>query len=170
MNREEFRHLDRAYRPLSFWFWNDRLESDELLRQIAELDEKGFGGFFMHSRPGIGTTYLSDEWMRCVRLCEEEAQKRGMQAWLYDEELWPSGGAGGLVPSADPSFRQKELVLLMSPKRHEVPKAVATFTCDLSEGMPRDIRRFEVEQPALDSPNGRNYLYFIVTNPKIVDC
>lgn len=40
----------KAYRPVPFWSWNDRLESEETRRQIKEMDEQGMGGFFMHAR------------------------------------------------------------------------------------------------------------------------
>ena len=37
------------YRPVPFWSWNDRLEPEELLRQIREMHDAGMGGFFMQS-------------------------------------------------------------------------------------------------------------------------
>ena len=98
-------------RPAPFWSWNDKLDKDELKRQIKEMAEKGWGSFFMHSRVGLVTPYLSDEWMEYCNLCAEEAEKYGMYAWLYDEDKWPSGFAGGVVPQ-DPEYRAKELILL----------------------------------------------------------
>ena len=71
-------------------------EIPELLRQIRELKKMGFGGFFMHSRVGLNTVYLSNEWFDCVRACVQEAEKLGINAWLYDEDRWPSGFAGSL--------------------------------------------------------------------------
>ena len=51
-----------AYRGKPFWSWNGELKQDELIRQIHVLKEMGFGGFFMHSRTGLATEYLGDEW------------------------------------------------------------------------------------------------------------
>ena len=83
------------YQSIPFWSWNDKLEEDVLLEQINWMQEKGNGGFFMHARAGLRTSYMSEEWMQCVNACVEAAKKRGMQAWIYDENGWPSGFAGG---------------------------------------------------------------------------
>ena len=81
-------------RPAPFWSWNDKLDEAELRRQIREMAAKGWGSYFMHSRVGLVTGYLSDEWMRLVNACAEEAAKTGTYAWLYDEDKWPSGMPG----------------------------------------------------------------------------
>lgn len=72
----------------------------------------GMGGFFMHSREGLETPYLSPEWMDCIRQTVQAAKEAGMNAWLYDEDRWPSGFAGGRVPAAGgDAFRAKLLSL-----------------------------------------------------------
>ncbi len=85
------------FRGAPFWSWNDRLIPEELRRQIREFHQQGIGGFFMHARIGLDTVYLSEEWMQAVAACVDEAKQLGMLAWLYDEDKWPSGFAGGLV-------------------------------------------------------------------------
>lgn len=112
MDIKEFRQPGVPYRVATFWSWNDRLNADELKRQIREMADKGWGAFFMHSRVGLVTGYLSREWMEMVKACVEEARKAGMWAWLYDEDKWPSGFAGGRVPLKDPAFRSRMLILL----------------------------------------------------------
>jgi len=112
MNLEELRDPGVWYRPAPFWSWNDKLCEEELLRQIDEMHKKGYGGFFIHSRVGLVTEYLSDKWMRLVKSCAEHARKLGMLAWLYDEDKWPSGFAGGTVPLESPRYRHKFLALL----------------------------------------------------------
>lgn len=82
-------------RPVPFWSWNDKLEPDELRRQIGAMQDAGMGGFFMHARGGLETEYLSEEWFCAVEASVDEAKKRGMQAWCYDENGWPSGFVGG---------------------------------------------------------------------------
>ena len=32
-----------------------------------------------------------------IALMEQEAARLGMEAYLYDEDRWPSGSAGGMV-------------------------------------------------------------------------
>ena len=79
---------------LPFWSWNDRLKPDELTAQIEHMKALGMKGFFMHARAGLETAYLSEEWMEAVRVCVDKAAELDMQAWLYDENGWPSGFAG----------------------------------------------------------------------------
>ncbi|BAM03944.1 hypothetical protein PSMK_17850 [Phycisphaera mikurensis NBRC 102666] len=104
-----FREPAAEFRGLPLWSWNAALEPEEMLRQIGLLKEMGFGGFFMHPRVGLETAYLSDEWFDLTRLCVDEAKRLGMTAWIYDEDRWPSGGAGGLV-TRDPALRLRRLV------------------------------------------------------------
>ncbi len=80
---------------IPFWSWNDKLEADELRRQIKNMHDMKMAGFFMHARGGLETEYLSDDWYKATEVCIEEAKKYGMEAWAYDENGWPSGFAGG---------------------------------------------------------------------------
>ena len=92
-----FKFPGAEYRGKPFWAWNGKLEEGELRRQIGLLRQMGLGGFFMHAQFGLATPYLSEEWFRLVNACADEAKRQGMEAWLYDEDRWPSGDAGGLV-------------------------------------------------------------------------
>lgn len=102
---------DPSLHGAPFWAWNGKLEKDELVRQINVMKEMGLGGFFMHSRVGLNTPYLSDEWFDCVKACVAEAEKLNMHAWLYDEDRWPSGAAGGFV-TKDHKYRIRGLMML----------------------------------------------------------
>ena len=95
-----------VYRSAPFWAWNGKLDKEELKRQLVYMKKMGFGGVFMHSRTGLATEYLGGEWFACIRECAQEAEKLGLKAWLYDEDRWPSGSAGGIV-SRNPRFRSK---------------------------------------------------------------
>lgn len=112
MDLKQFKNPGAIYRSAPFWSWNDKLDKEELKRQIDEMAEKGWGGYFMHSRVGLVTGYLSQEWMEMIKTCAEEARATGTYAWLYDEDKWPSGFAGGEVPEADEKYRSRALVLL----------------------------------------------------------
>ena len=48
----------KGYGSVPFWSWNDRLEPEELRRQIRAMDSIGMNGFFMHARGGLETEYL----------------------------------------------------------------------------------------------------------------
>ncbi len=97
LTRELFENPGSEYRCTPFWAWNGKLDKDELLRQIEVFKEMGMGGFHMHSRSGMATHYLSEDFMDLVKACRDKAVQENMLCWLYDEDRWPSGAAGGLV-------------------------------------------------------------------------
>ncbi len=97
-----------------FWSWNDKLNEKELFRQIILMKEQGYGGFYMHSRVGLVTGYLSDKWMELIKKCAKKADELGMNAWLYDEDKWPSGYASGAVPMQKEEYREKGIVFIGS--------------------------------------------------------
>jgi len=111
MNLEEFKTPGKEYRPSPFWSWNNRLDTDELRWQVREFADKGFGGYFMHSRVGLATPYLSEEWMRRIGACLEEGKKAEVESWIYDEDKWPSGFAGGIVPAKSEEYRSRTVVM-----------------------------------------------------------
>ncbi len=100
---------ERAHRSLPFWSWNDKLEENEIRRQVNVMNDSFNGGFFMHARGGLQTEYLSDEWFSMVEASIDEAKKTGMDAWAYDENGWPSGFADGKVPSQGLDYQQKRM-------------------------------------------------------------
>ena len=102
------------YRGAPFWSWNGRLETNRLKRQLQVYHDMGIGGATIHVRTGLTTPYLGDEFMDHVKASADEAERMGMLIWLYDEDRWPSGGAGGLV-TTNPDFRCRQL--LMTPRR-----------------------------------------------------
>jgi len=159
----DFRSPGSEFRGKPFWAWNGKLEPTELKRQIRIFHRMGLGGFFMHSRVGLDTEYLGEEWFECVRACIDQAQELGMEAWLYDEDRWPSGAAGGLVTS-NPDYRQRHLVL----DRHDAPsdfewtpETLAAFTADIEGSAARDVRQLEPGERA-KVQNGKTLLAFRV--------
>ncbi len=109
ISKEHLENPPKSYRPVPFWSWNAELKEDETRFQIAEMDKAGMGGFFMHARGGLKTKYMGSEWMDNVRAGIHEAQKRGMYAWGYDENGWPSGFASGVVCGMGVKYQQKYL-------------------------------------------------------------
>jgi len=97
------------YRPAPFWCWNDELTPEQLRQQIREMRGAGLGGYFMHSRIGLATPYLGEQWMACIHACIEEGRRLGMKSWLYDEDGFPSGFAGGLVAGRGGEYARKTL-------------------------------------------------------------
>lgn len=99
----------KQFRPIPFWAWNARLCVDETARQIALMEQAGLGGVFMHARGGLLSEYMGPEWMANVRKTLEECSRRGITAWGYDENGWPSGSNGGTVCQRGEAYQQKYL-------------------------------------------------------------
>jgi hypothetical protein len=97
---ENFKTQNVKYKSLPFWAWNDKLEIKFLKEQIEEFEKNGFGGFFIHSREGLETPYLSEKWLEAVQESVDMANKLGLETWLYDEDRWPSGSCGGSVQNS----------------------------------------------------------------------
>ena len=140
LTNELFRNPTSEYRGTPFWAWNSDLKSEELQRQIEIFKEMGLGGFHMHVRTGMSTNYLSEEFMQLVKDCVDKAEKEEMLAWLYDEDRWPSGAAGGLV-TKDEENRARCLLLTTEP-------------CDNSGTEVADINDSRAE----GGRNGKGYL------------
>ena len=105
------------WRGKPFWSWNGELREEELIRQVGVMKEMGLGGYFMHSRSGLITEYLGDEWFDLINAVADAGEKLGMESWLYDEDRWPSGSAGGKV-TVDEQYRKKSLfVFETEPER-----------------------------------------------------
>lgn len=93
----------KEYRSAPFWGWNDKLQKENLGEQIEGFKRAGMGGFFIHSREGLETEYLSTEWMEDVKFCVDKARENDLELWIYDEDKWPSGAAGGMVSRENPA-------------------------------------------------------------------
>jgi len=158
----QFLDPNNQYRSKPFWSWNGNLQEEELIRQIHVLKEMGFGGFFMHSRTGLATEYLGEKWFELINACARQAEKLNMEAWLYDEDRWPSGTAGGLV-TQNPDYRKHYIRLRTLPAVQFTwnDGIVAAFCCRLEALAYYDCRRIHRDTPA-DSCAGKTILVFTV--------
>jgi hypothetical protein len=175
-----FRNPTAEYRGTPLWSWNNKLDKDQLLRQIGQMQRMGLGGFHIHPRTGLATEYLGEEFMEMVVACRDEAKKRDMLCWLYDEDRWPSGFAGGLV-TKDEQYRARYLLWTRRPysgnvteannisnsyaNRNENGRLLATYDVTLEDGL---LKRYDQVDNAStpQSPNAvRFYAYLEVATP-----
>lgn len=151
-----FKNPTSEYRGTPFWSWNCKLDRDLLERQIEILHQMGFGGFHMHSRTGMATEYLSDEFMGLVKFCVEQARDKNMLAWLYDEDRWPSGSAGGII-TKDEKYRER--YLLFTPNKQENGRLLACYDITLdADGYMTDYRKISENE----SGGNKWYAYLII--------
>ena len=108
--------VPKKYRPIPFWSWNEKLDTEESARQIQLMDEAGLGGYFMHARGGLETEYMGKEWFDNIQTGIEEGNARGMEPWAYDEAGWPSGFGAGKVCEKGLKYQQKTLCMGDKPE------------------------------------------------------
>lgn len=179
LREELFRNPTSEYRGAPFWAWNCELHLQELLWQLEVLKKMGMGGAHMHVRTGMATPYLSDEHMALVKACVEKCKQEDMMAWLYDEDRWPSGAAGGIVTKEE-KYRSRYLLVTMEPyaesrktitsydssasaKRAENGSLLACFDVLLDEdGCLKQYRKIDAAEPALGM---KWYAYLETPNP-----
>ncbi len=113
-------HLDhpaREYSPLPFWFLNGDLKHEEIRRQLRDFCDHGVYGVVLHPRMGLPKRigYLSPVFFRYLRTAVETAAELDMKVVLYDEGMYPSGSAGGLIVKENPALASRGLGLTDRP-------------------------------------------------------
>jgi hypothetical protein len=121
---ECFTNPPDEFTPVPFWFWNDTLERSEILRQMADFRSKGVLGVVIHPRIGLPREigYLSGPFLDLVEAAVEEAAATGMVVYLYDEGMYPSGSAHGMVVEGHPGLASRGIML--SQQLCQGPQAV----------------------------------------------
>jgi len=128
LNPDQFLNPDMTYRSIPFYSLNDWLEPAEIKRQMALFKEGGFGGAYLHSRIGILTEYLGDDWWKAMDAGVEAAAELEIEAWFYDEDKWPSGFAGGKTALASEDYHARSLVRM--PKGAPLPETGTLLRAD----------------------------------------
>ncbi len=113
--KRSFADPPRQYSTAPFWVWNDMLTEKHVLSTLNDLASVGIREAFVHPRPGLMTPYLGDEWFRLWGAALAEAKRLDMNLWIYDENSYPSGFAGGWVPETMPETRGRGLFLREVP-------------------------------------------------------
>src|SRR3989339_40417 len=116
-------NTENQYHNLAFWAWNGDMNDEEVIEQIQGFYRQGFGGFFIHARAGLTIPYMGKTWMHACDLAIQEAKRLGLSVWLYDEDGWPSGFAGGKVNALGKDYHIKKLNISYS-KQEEVKGTV----------------------------------------------
>ncbi len=107
--RSVFADPPREYSTAPLWVWNDLLTEEQIRSTLRDLAGQHVRQAFVHPRPGLMTPYLSDDWFRLWGVALDEAKRLDMNIWIYDENSYPSGFAGGWVPEQMPESRGRGL-------------------------------------------------------------
>ncbi len=104
-----FKNPPREYSTGPLWVWNDLLTERQVRETLRDLAGQKVKQVWVHPRPGLMTPYLSKDWFRLWKVALNEAGRLDMNVWIYDENSYPSGFAGGWVPELMPESRGRGL-------------------------------------------------------------
>jgi hypothetical protein len=107
VEKNNFHNPPREYGILPFWFLNGELDPEEMRFQLREFRAKGMPGIILHGRYGLETPYIGETYLDRIHFAVEEAEKLGLQTWIYDEMNWPSGTADKRVLQARPDLAER---------------------------------------------------------------
>ena len=96
-----FQQPPSEYRPFVRWWWNgNKVEADELVRELHLLKEAGMGGVeinpiafpsYCDSIGKVSLQWLSPEWIDMLKVCFEEAKRLDLTCDLLVGSGWPFG-------------------------------------------------------------------------------
>lgn len=110
----QFDEPPAEYASGPLFVWNEKITKDEIDSFLISFRDQGIMQPFIHPRPGLVTEYLSEEWFELYRHTVEKGRELGMNIWIYDENSYPSGFAGGHVPDQMPESYNQGQGLAMS--------------------------------------------------------
>lgn len=145
------------FRTMPFMVWNGKVTEKEIDRMLTEFKEAGCGGLFVHPRPGMITEYMSDDWYSLFKYTTEKGKQMGLEVWIYDENSYPSGFAGGHVPADMPeSYNQGQGLAL--EKADLLPADLSAYAICLKRENDRWID-ISADPAAYKNKQGEYYLY-----------
>ena len=112
LKKELFQNPTNEYRGAPFWAWNCKVTKSDVDYILKDLEKNGDGrAIFTVGRGWICLIFRMN--MEMVRYAIDQGKALGLKIWLYDEDRFPSGSAGGKVTWM--KYRQR--YLLLSPIR-----------------------------------------------------
>jgi len=111
--KQQFANPDKQYGSAPLWVWNTKVTKEIIDSMLTGFKQQSFGGVFVHPRPGLITPYLSEEWFALWKYAMQKAKQLGLDIWIYDENSYPSGFAGGHVPATMPASYNEGQMLSM---------------------------------------------------------
>ncbi len=113
MKKYPFEAPDEKYRGLDLWMVNDKLEDEEIEKQVKEFKEKGFYSVIFRTYNGLISDYPGPEYKHKVRVAIESAKECGLKIALQ----------AGFMPSAYPAL----------PKEYALHRIVPVKKAELTD-------------------------------------
>ena len=83
-------------------FWQHGEDEKNLREEIEQMYNAGIREFIVESRPH--PDFLGEKWWRDLDVILDEAKKREMKIWIFDECAYPSGYAAGRIRDKYPEY------------------------------------------------------------------
>ncbi len=112
-NASAFRLEDRGMIP--FMAVTGAPTESEARAKVAAIQADGANSFLLYARSGLQIEYMGDAWLNLAEWFCDEAARRGLKVWLYDEYNWPSGTCKGRVPAENEAWRYREAGVFPRP-------------------------------------------------------
>ncbi|HEY0666735.1 MAG TPA: glycosyl hydrolase [Sphingobacteriaceae bacterium] len=112
--KKSFMSPDKEYGSAPLWVWHTKVTKTIIDSMMHEFKENAFGGVMVHPRPGLINEYLSQEWYDLFKYTVQKGKELGLNVWIYDENSYPTGFAGGHVPDQMPESYNQGQMLRMS--------------------------------------------------------
>ncbi|MBQ3080433.1 MAG: hypothetical protein IJC48_10635 [Clostridia bacterium] len=82
MLKQSFQSPDAWARGTDFWMLNDKLEEDELRRQLQGMSEQGVGSVIVRTYVGLSSDYPGPDWMKKMHIVVNEARRLGIKLFM----------------------------------------------------------------------------------------
>ena len=99
-----------------FWALNDRLDKPTLTRMMDAFAAGNVSAVCLHPRAGLELPYGGTDWFDLIRWICEQCDLRDIDVWLYDEDPYPSGAAGGRIFFDHPEFIGHHIAAHFAPE------------------------------------------------------
>ncbi|MCI0157549.1 hypothetical protein KNO15_12680 [Leifsonia shinshuensis] len=85
-------------------FWQKGGPVEVVREELERIADAGIGAVILEARPH--PEFLGDGWWRDVDAVLEIARRRGLTVWFFDDDIFPTGHAGGAVEAAPAELRR----------------------------------------------------------------
>jgi len=156
---KDFINPPHEFSVMPFWFWNDTLKDEEIIRQITDFETHGVYGFVIHPRIGLpeNVKWLSPEMIHAMDVAIKEASRKKMYVILYDEGMYPSGSSSGQVVARNPEYAARGLSKI-DLKPGEIPNLKGGQRLVTIIDRPEGQRVAIIDQPSGGNIRGLHYI------------
>jgi hypothetical protein len=92
-----------------FWFLNDECRPARMEEFLAAFARPEIAAVCLHPRDGLLLPYGGGDWFDFVRDTVAACARRNVRVWLYDEDPYPSGAAGGRIVLDHPEWEAQSI-------------------------------------------------------------